>query len=114
MQSIEKLLRNEGPFLFAVQPGKNVLTRQSLESSVTLSKVPTFEELAQGDILDSKTDEYCSCGWPEHMLVPRGTARGMVFHLFVMLTDYEQDKVSKHCFTIRLDQSSASDPHAAL
>ncbi|XP_015923306.1 hemocyanin D chain [Parasteatoda tepidariorum] len=80
-------------FTHTLQPGKNVINRRSLDSSVTLSKIPTFEELEKGEGLSDNSNEYCSCGWPEHMLVPRGTPRGMVFHLFVMLTDFDMDKV---------------------
>ncbi|XP_054709529.1 hemocyanin D chain-like [Uloborus diversus] len=80
-------------FVTTLEPGKNTIQRRSLDSSVTLSAIPTFDELEKGDVLAGKATEYCSCGWPEHMLVPKGTPRGMVFHLFVMLTDYEQDKV---------------------
>ncbi|GIY12159.1 hemocyanin D chain [Caerostris extrusa] len=81
-------------FTVDLHPGKNTINRRSVDSSVTLSHVPTFEELEKGEGLSDTNTEYCSCGWPEHMLVPRGKPRGMVFHLFVMLTDYEQDKVA--------------------
>lgn len=81
-------------FTHNLHPGRNTITRRSVDSSVTLSHVPTFEELEKGEGLPDRASEYCSCGWPEHMLVPRGTPRGMVFHLFVMITDYEQDKVT--------------------
>ena len=42
---------------------------------------------------------YCNCGWPFHLLVPRGTPDGMRFRLLVMLTDWEADQVSRetHC-----------------
>ncbi|KAJ8019067.1 Hemocyanin AA6 chain [Holothuria leucospilota] len=36
-------------------------------------------------------DRYCECGWPEHMLLPRGTESGMQFDLFVMATDWSLD-----------------------
>jgi hemocyanin-like protein len=36
-------------------------------------------------------DDLCDCGWPYHMLLPRGTAEGMPFRLCVLLTDAEQD-----------------------
>jgi hypothetical protein len=40
-------------------------------------------------------DDYCRCGWPYHMLLPRGRdgANGMAFRLFVMLTDAIQDLI---------------------
>jgi YD repeat-containing protein len=36
---------------------------------------------------------YCNCGWPFHLLVPRGTSEGMPFRLLIMLTDWELDRV---------------------
>jgi hypothetical protein len=36
---------------------------------------------------------YCDCGWPYHLLLPRGNEAGMDFHLVVMLTDFEADLV---------------------
>jgi hypothetical protein len=36
---------------------------------------------------------YCDCGWPYHLLLPRGTATGMSFRLMVMLTDWRVDRV---------------------
>jgi hypothetical protein len=36
---------------------------------------------------------YCDCGWPYHLLLPRGTQAGMDFRLMVMLTDYQADLV---------------------
>nr|XP_053647282.1 hemocyanin F chain-like [Cherax quadricarinatus] len=38
---------------------------------------------------------FCGCGWPEHLLLPRGKPEGMTYQLFVMLTDYEKDKVEE-------------------
>lgn len=35
----------------------------------------------------------CMCGWPQHMLLPKGTADGYPFRLFVMISDYKDDKV---------------------
>ncbi len=44
-------------------------------------------------------ENYCNCGWPFHLLVPRGTPEGMPFRLFVLLTDWNRDQVSQdaHC-----------------
>jgi tyrosinase len=36
---------------------------------------------------------YCDCGWPYHLLLPRGTRTGMPFRLMVMLTDWAIDRV---------------------
>jgi hypothetical protein len=36
---------------------------------------------------------YCTCGWPYNLLLPRGTREGMSFRLAVVLTDWEVDRV---------------------
>jgi len=38
-------------------------------------------------------EQYCRCGWPYHMLLPRGTREGMRFRLMVMATDGRADRV---------------------
>nr|AAZ40336.1 hemocyanin subunit II [Carcinoscorpius rotundicauda] len=76
-----------------LHPGKNTVVRHSLDSSVTLSHQPTFEDLLHGIGLNDNKSEFCSCGWPSHPLVPKGNVKGMEFHLFVMLTDWDKDKV---------------------
>lgn len=38
-------------------------------------------------------ENYCSCGWPYNLLLPRGTSAGMRFRLLVMLTDGNADQV---------------------
>lgn len=37
--------------------------------------------------------EFCGCGWPQHMLLPKGSPEGVIFDIFVMVSDYEQDRV---------------------
>jgi hypothetical protein len=39
----------------------------------------------------SSGDDYCDCGWPYHLLLPRGNEAGMDFRLLVLLTDFEAD-----------------------
>jgi len=36
---------------------------------------------------------YCDCGWPYHLLLPRGTAAGMTFRVLLLLTDWASDQV---------------------
>jgi hypothetical protein len=36
---------------------------------------------------------YCDCGWPYHLLLPRGTSAGMDSRLMVMVTDHQADLV---------------------
>lgn len=43
---------------------------------------------------------YCGCGYPYSLLFPRGTPEGMPFHLWVLVTDWELDRVEEeHCCT---------------
>lgn len=37
-------------------------------------------------------DNYCTCGWPYNLLLPRGTPEGMPFRLAVICTDWTQDR----------------------
>jgi len=36
---------------------------------------------------------HCGCGWPHHLLLPRGSPQGMRFQFFVILTDWDRDYV---------------------
>ncbi|GFV70497.1 hemocyanin A chain [Trichonephila clavipes] len=76
-----------------LRPGKNFIVRSSTDSSVTISSTYSFKELLHGEDVDEDRSEFCSCGWPQHLLVLKGNIKGMVFDLFVMITDGEDDKV---------------------
>ncbi|GBL88938.1 Hemocyanin A chain [Araneus ventricosus] len=77
-----------------LRPGKNTIVRSSTDSSVTISSTYTFKELLHGEDFDNDRTEFCSCGWPQHLLVPKGNDKGMTFDLFVMISDGEKDKVA--------------------
>lgn len=36
---------------------------------------------------------YCGCGWPLHLLIPKGTVDGIEYDLFAMVTNYTEDQV---------------------
>lgn len=38
----------------------------------------------------------CGCGWPQHMLIPKGLKTGTRFELFVMITDEVVDQVEQN------------------
>ncbi|KAK3917228.1 Phenoloxidase 2 [Frankliniella fusca] len=85
-------------FHVILEPGVNTLQRRSSASSVTIPFERTFRNLdanrpAGGRALDEFT--FCGCGLPQHMLVPRGTEAGLPHQLFVMVTDYAQDRVDQ-------------------
>jgi len=65
-------------------------------SSVTIPFERTFRNLDAGRPASGAQLEqfnFCGCGWPQHMLIPKGTQAGLVAQLFVMVTDYSKDKV---------------------
>jgi len=41
----------------------------------------------------SRREQYCRCGWPYHLLLPRGTEEGMPFRLAAIVTDYALDHI---------------------
>jgi tyrosinase len=43
---------------------------------------------------DEGDKDYCNCGWPYNLLLPRSTQEGMEFFLMVTTTDWEKDRVS--------------------
>ncbi|XP_063613208.1 phenoloxidase 3-like [Penaeus indicus] len=82
-------------FTVSLKPGNNHIVRSSKDSSITNTEELTFRELED---IDRESPEatplnFCGCGWPQHMLLPRGRPEGMAFQLFFMLTDYAKDKV---------------------
>ncbi|KPJ14807.1 Phenoloxidase subunit 2 [Papilio machaon] len=86
-------------FVVPLNAGQNTITRNSSESSVTIPFEQTFRDLrAEGGnprAGNLTSFNYCGCGWPQHMLVPRGTEAGASYQLFVMLSNYELDKIEQ-------------------
>ncbi|CAH0557365.1 unnamed protein product [Brassicogethes aeneus] len=85
-------------FAVNLKQGKNTITRSSTESSVTIPFERTFRNLDNqrptgGDNLAQFN--FCGCGWPQHMLIPKGKADGFPCQLFVMISDYEGDKINQ-------------------
>lgn len=71
-----------------VYPGKNVIRRPSTNSTVTLSSRNLF-----APSMTLSTDDHCKCGWPDYLLIPKGTHWGTKFQLFVVVTNFAEDKV---------------------
>lgn len=43
--------------------------------------------------VESLNEKYCDCGWPFHLLLPRGRKDGLKFKLLVFISDWSKDKV---------------------
>jgi tyrosinase len=77
----------------------NYITRDSRLSSVTIPFERSFRDLETGRPPSNASAEvqdksnFCGCGWPQHMLIPRGTPEGYPSVLFAMISNYETDWV---------------------
>ncbi|CAG8544289.1 7317_t:CDS:2 [Acaulospora colombiana] len=74
---------------------KVVITRDCDRSSV-VRQPPQKTESELDDIISSKSidgDKYCDCGWPFHILLPRGTRNGLKGKLLVFISDWTKDEV---------------------
>ncbi|ODM96378.1 Phenoloxidase subunit 1 [Orchesella cincta] len=80
-------------FTTTLHPGENIITQKSENSSLTVPWGQTFREIERDTTNLTRTQAMCSCGWPEHLLLPKGRADGMLFDLFVMLTNTQIDQV---------------------
>jgi hypothetical protein len=82
-----------------VSAGANVIKRKSTDSSVTVPDAPSFSTLiAEADkaVAGSSDFDFArytrSCGIPNRMLLPKGSATGMEFALVVSVTNGESDE----------------------
>jgi hypothetical protein len=67
---------------FSVSPGENTFSRRSNESSIAVEYPAVIEEPAEGQT---------QCGWPMHLMIPKGIPWGYSAQLLVMISDYEKD-----------------------
>lgn len=83
--------------LLTVRPGANRIRRRSKESTVTIPFERTFRNLDQNrpeaDTPQEAEFNFCGCGWPAHMLIPKGLPEGLPADLFIMVSNYEEDRV---------------------
>lgn len=86
-------------FTVTLNKGANTIMRRSDQSSVTIPYEQTFRRVGASD-QPTGADElarfrFCGCGWPQHMLLPKGTAEGMAFNVFVMISNFADDTVNQ-------------------
>lgn len=81
---------------FVVKPGQNTIFRESSQSSVTIPFERTYRDQDERPTDPEALAQFnfCGCGWPENMLIPKGKPEGMPCQLFVMMTNFDDDKVS--------------------
>ncbi|KPJ13409.1 Phenoloxidase subunit 1 [Papilio machaon] len=92
-----KLMIELDKFSQDLAPGKNTIRRASIESSVTIPYERTFMDQTKrsGDPGSKEAAEFdfCGCGWPHHMLLPKGTQQRYPMILFVMVSNWADDAV---------------------
>ncbi|XP_061400199.1 phenoloxidase 2-like [Musca vetustissima] len=86
-------------FVVQLNPGQNTIRRRSTESSVTIPFERTFRNLEANRPAQGSPEElefnFCGCGWPQHMLIPKGLPGGLRCELFAMVSNYEDDRVDQ-------------------
>lgn len=83
-----------------MNPGDNLIRRRSTDSSVTIPWERSFRDVdtnrPTAGTPESEQFNLCGCGWPQHLLVPKGLpGRGLQCVLFVMVSNYEDDRVDQ-------------------
>lgn len=86
-------------FTVYMNPGKNIIRRRSDESSVTIPYERSFRNIGSRnqptDPAEKALFQFCGCGWPQHMILPKGTPDGALFNVFVMISNFELDRVDQ-------------------
>uniref|UniRef100_A0A1A9WK12 tyrosinase n=1 Tax=Glossina brevipalpis TaxID=37001 RepID=A0A1A9WK12_9MUSC len=86
-------------FVVSLNPGMNTIRRRSTESSVTIPFERTFRNLDENRPAAGTARElefnFCGCGWPQHMLIPKGLPEGLQCELFVMISNYTDDRIDQ-------------------
>lgn len=95
----------------------NVINRRSTESTVTIPHEQTFRNLDKNrpPLQTDEENEFfmCGCGWPQHMLIPKGSRIGTKFELFAMITDEEEDRVEQRP-EVPASQCSKAVPYCGI
>lgn len=83
-------------FTVYLNPGQNLIRRRSDESSITIPYDRSFRnKKLPTDPLEKAQFSFCGCGWPQHLLLPKGTEEGSKFNIFVMISNFELDRVDQ-------------------
>ncbi len=85
-------------FKVILKPGIAPTYRRSDESSVTIRYDKLFANKHNRDVIAANNDrqnKYCGCGWPEHLLLPKGRMNGARYYIFVMISNFDDDKIDQ-------------------
>jgi hypothetical protein len=86
-------------FTVNLNSGMNTIVRRSDESNVTIPFERTFRQVGRQNQPTDPTQlaqfQFCGCGWPQHMLLPKGKVEGMPFDIFVMISNFADDTTNQ-------------------
>ncbi|XP_058123593.1 phenoloxidase 8-like [Anopheles ziemanni] len=82
-------------FMVDLRPGTNSIVRRSDQSNLTIPYERTFRNIAASSQPGTEVFQFCNCGWPNHMLLPKGSPDGLEYDFFVLISDYNQDRVEE-------------------
>uniref|UniRef100_A0A481MQJ8 Phenoloxidase n=1 Tax=Nipponaphis monzeni TaxID=196483 RepID=A0A481MQJ8_9HEMI len=96
-----KLFVELDKFSVSLKKGRNEFSRQSTESSVTIPHERTYRNLGSGSRPAENSAalpafNFCGCGWPQNMLIPKGSPEGYQCQLFVMVSNAANDVVQSN------------------
>nr|WJJ70399.1 venom protein U-MPTX.15-39 [Megalopyge opercularis] len=106
-----KLMIELDKFTTQLNPGNNTVTRKSTLSTVTIPFEQSFRNQADrpGDPGSTTAAEFdfCGCGWPHHMLIPKGTIPGYPVMLFAMISNWNNDRVEQERTNTKCKEASS-------
>jgi len=103
----------------SLSPGRNLLTLVSDESTIVRKlggrgpfphSAFTASDLGDEAGQPDSADDFCDCGWPMNLQLPRGTEAGMSFQLAAMISEGASAGVSGTCGS-RAFCGSGFDPY---
>nr|UZP64756.1 prophenoloxidase-1 [Bemisia tabaci] len=96
-------------FVTTLKKGQNLIERRSIDSAVTLPFEYTFRNLSNMPTSGPEAERwnYCGCGWPQHLLIPKGSPEGLPCDLFVMISNWAEDKVDDAKSDVGCDDASS-------
>ncbi|CAL7941780.1 unnamed protein product [Xylocopa violacea] len=83
-------------FSVDLDAGKNTIERKSTDSAVTIpfhQIFPDPDDVIPAECKDSNSTNFCGCGWPHYLLVPKGNNGGFHMDVFVMVSNFKDDVV---------------------
>lgn len=82
-------------FTVQLKTGHNVFWRESKKSSVAATAGSPLKNLNMSNPETREASSYCSCGWPQYLMIPKGKSEGLPAQVFIMISDYAKDRVDQ-------------------